>query len=124
MGVYILDRILYTRTYYHFGGDALRILRRSLFRPFAQEIAKQSVTGVSIKYTPPPANTATERWTTFIHYKDRGNNRIQYLAMDGMESAEEARWLGPLLAQWGSVPLKKGFSDGFEEADPDELPKL
>ncbi len=41
-----------------------------------------------------------------------------------MRSPEEARWLGPLLAEWAGVAVTRGFGSGFEEADEKEMPSL
>jgi len=33
-------------------------------------------------------------------------------ALDGMKTKEEAQWLGPLLAEWAKVPLKRACDRG------------
>ena len=92
LGVFIIDWAIYRRTSYHLGNDVLRISRRSLFRPFAMDIAKSDISLISSEYTP-----RYDMWKTFVHYKG-AQEKIETFAFEGAKSREEARWLSALLS--------------------------
>ena len=126
-GVYVLDIALLARTTYLLGSENFTWTRQSLFGRKSQAIARESVKAVRQHYSPPGPSApggADGDWTTFIEYQAKGMRKPGKFALYGLQTLGEARWLGPLLAQWGRVPLQRGFGPAFEEADPAELPDI
>lgn len=126
-GAHCLDTAFWARREYVLGSLGLVARRQSLYGSGATtEIPRASATAVTQRYTPPGRSSPTTSpgtWTTFLAWRRKDRHEDEF-AFDGMHSPEEARWLGPLLAKWAGVPLKRGFGAQFEEADPDELPTL
>ncbi|TWO70796.1 hypothetical protein FN976_14730 [Caenimonas sedimenti] len=126
-GVYVLDIALMARTTYVLGARTLTHARESLFQRKRTEIARDTVTAITQQYSPPgdshPAGHPGD-WTTFVVYTLPGERKVRELAIDGLNSQAEARWLGPLLAKWAEVKMKRGFGPAFEEADAAGLPDL
>lgn len=84
------------------------------------------ITGIAQQYSPPGRDSSTRNpgtWATILSYRDKMKTGCE-LAFDGMGSPEEARWLGPWVASWAGISLKRGHATAFEEADPQELAKL
>ena len=126
-GVYALDIGLTARTTYVLGARTLTHARESVFQRKRDEIARGTVTHISQQYSPPGEDAPSGdpgNWTTFVNYKLPGEKKERDLPIDGLSSEAEARWLGPLLAEWAGVKLKRGHGPAFEEADPAELPDL
>jgi hypothetical protein len=99
----------------------------SLFGDKRHEIMRADIVGIRQYYTPPKSSSpsgAKGDWTTFIAYRPTGASMEDEWPLDGDGTVDEARWLGPLLARWANVPLKRAHGTSFEEADPSELPKL
>ncbi len=123
-GVHVLGRMLWAQTEYVLSRDALTENRRSVWGSRSTTIARQRIAAITQNYTPPRKSEphgSDGTWVTFIDWSEPGA-RQHDLALDGLGTVAEKQWLGPLLAEWAQVPLKRGFSDGFEEADPAELP--
>lgn len=126
-GVYVLDIALLARTHYTLGARSLIYERKSVFQKKRVEIARDSITSLSQDYSPPGDSQPQGHpgyWTTFVGYKVPPERKERFLAIDGVKSEEEARWLGPMLVKWSGVKMKRGFASGWEEADPAELPEL
>lgn len=126
-GVHSLNIALWLRHEYLLGRYAFTARAYSLFGDKRTEIARDTITGISQYYTPPKASSPTGakgEWTTFVAYRLAGDGKPGDFALDGADTEEEARWLGPLLAEWAAVPLKRAHGAAYLEADPDELPKL
>jgi hypothetical protein len=126
-GVYVLDIALLARTTYFLGGEKFVQLRHSLFGQKSLVIPRRSVQAVTQHYSPPGPSApsgAEGDWTTFLAYQESGVKKPNEVALEGMRTPEEARWLGPLLAHWAQVPLDRGFGTEFDEADPAELPDI
>lgn len=126
-GVYSLNIALWLRHEYLLGRHALMARVYSLFGDQRQEIARPSITAIRQSYTPPNASSAAGspgNWVVFVAYHNAVTGQPDEFPLAGKHTAEEARWLGWLLSKWAGVPLKRGFGAAFDEADPDELPKL
>lgn len=126
-GIYVLDIALLAHSTCLLGRDRFVWSRKSLFGQKSHEIPRPSVKAVTQQYSPPGPSSptgATGDWTTFVVYQGKGARKPGEFALDGLKTPEEARWLGPLLAKWGGVPLERGFGPAFEEADPAELPDI
>jgi hypothetical protein len=126
-GLHCLDTALWARREYAMNSLGLVARRQSLRGSgTVAEIPRAAVTEVAQRYSPPGPSSPSASpgtWTTFLAWKGK-DGRAQELALDGMHSPDEARWLGPLLAKWSGAPLKRSHGAEFEEADPDELPGL
>jgi hypothetical protein len=126
LGVHCLDITLRAHTSYLLGKETLAVWRSALFGGTTLSIPRQSITGISHRYSPPgkssPTGTAGT-WVTAVGYRENGGTAKE-LVLDGLATREEARWLGPLFGTWAGVPLQRGFASGFQEADRDELPAL
>jgi hypothetical protein len=126
-GVYSLDAALWRRHEYLLGPSGLEARRVSLFGAKSLAIHRSSIVAINQAYSPPSASSGNKTpgdWVTFVTYRDGMSGKETDYALDGMTSAEEARWLAPLLCDWAKVPLKRGYGAAFDEADPKELPKL
>ncbi len=126
-GVYALNIALWLRHEYLLGRHALATRSFSLFGDKRHDIARSDIVGIRQYYTPPKSSApsgAKGDWTTFVAYRRPGDGQEDEWPLTGADTEAEARWLGPLLARWANVPLKRGHGAGFEEADPDELPEL
>jgi hypothetical protein len=126
-GVYVLDIALVVRTTYFLGSENFVQLRHSLFGEKSLKFPRQSLKSVTQQYSPPGPSApsgAPGDWTTFLAYQEQGGKKPREFALEGLQTPEEARWLGRLLAQWSGVPLKRGFGPAFDEADPAELPDI
>lgn len=124
-GVYVLDIALVVRTTYRLGPVVLSSSRESLFGRRSQDIPRAAVQSIQQNYSPPgdsaPAGHPGD-WTTLVTYRALADGKERVLALAGLSTPAEARWLGPLLAGWAGLPLQRGFGPAFEEADPAELP--
>jgi hypothetical protein len=126
-GVYVLDIALLARTTYLLNSVLFVWTRHSLFGDKSLEIPHGSVKAIAQHYSPPGPSSprgAPGDWTTFVSYHDSVTGKPNDFALDGLKTAEEAAWLGPLLAKWGAVRPQRGFGAAFEEADPAELPEI
>jgi hypothetical protein len=126
-GVHALNIALWLRHEYLLGGLLFAARTYSLFGNKQQEIARAEIVGIRQDYTPPDNSSPTGakgEWTTFVVYREAAGKRERALPLEGAHSEAEARWLGPLLANWAKVQLRRGHGAGFEEADPSELPRL
>jgi hypothetical protein len=126
-GVYSLNIALWLRHDYLLSRHGLSARTYSLFGDKRHEIARGEIVGIRQYYTPPKSSSASSAkgdWTTFIAYQPAGGGKENEWPIQGDDTEAEARWLGPLLARWANVPLKRGHGAGFEEADPAELPEL
>jgi hypothetical protein len=124
-GVYCLDVTLLARTEHLLGSHGLSVRRISLFGATRTDIPRRAVVAIRQHYSPPGPSAATGApgdWVTFVACRPDAQDKTGAHAMGGLHTAAEARWLGPLLADWAGVPLERGFAAGFEEADPAELP--
>lgn len=128
-GVYCLDVTQLARTDHRFSSQGLSVRRHSLFGASRTDIPRRAVAEVVQRYAPPhpdAAQPAHGDWVTFLVCRleaDSDAERSEH-AMGGLHTEAEARWLGPLLATWAGVPLRRGFAAGFEETDAAELPDL
>lgn len=126
-GAHCLNIVFLARTDYLLGGHGLIARNFSLWGSGqADEIPRASVVAVTQRYTPPGESSPTGApgtWTTFLVWQGKNGHRDEF-ALAGIGSAAEARWLGPMLAAWAGVPLKRGYGEGLDEADPEELPGL
>ncbi len=125
-GVYCLNAALWRRCEYQLGLIAFEARHYSLFGNKRLEIPRQAIEAISQAYVPPGKSAPTDaqgNWVTFVAYRDAAKGKLDEYALDGMHSKEEARWLGQILSKWAKAPLKRGFGEEFEEADPDELPE-
>jgi hypothetical protein len=125
-GVYALNIALWLRHDYLLGRYALAARTYSLFGDKRHEIARADIVGIRQYHTPPKHSSpsgATGDWTTFVAYRPAGGKEQEW-PLQGADTEAEARWLGPRLAKWANVPLKRAHGAGFEEADPAELPDL
>ncbi len=126
-GAYCLDTVFFARREYVLGSQTLATQRTSLRgRSSPTEITRSAVTAVVQRYTPPGASESRlsqGTWTTFLSWS-RIDGRNDEYAFEGMGSADEARWLAALVAQWAAVPIQRSFSEAFEEAAADDLPNL
>lgn len=123
-GVYVLDRMLWMRIEYALGDGVLGAHRVSFFGNARTDIPRSAILGIAQRYSPPHKDAPSGdpgTWTTFVEWRTPEGERRD-LAIDGLHSAEERRWLGPLLADWAQVPLTRGHAAGFEEAPASELP--
>ncbi len=124
-GVYVLDIALLARTTYVLDSGNFAWKRHSIFGDKSLDIPRQQIKRISQQYSPPgdsqpqghPGN-----WTTFVSYEAVGTGKARDLALDGLSTPQEARWLGPLLAKWSGMPIQRGFGASHDEANPDELP--
>ena len=126
-GVYVLDIALLARTTYLLGSVLFVWTRHSIFGEKSLEIPRGSVKAITQQYSPPGPSAPTGApgdWTTFVSYHDTSTGKPNDFALDGLKTPEEAVWLGPLLAGWGGVELRRGFGPAFAEADPAELPAI
>jgi hypothetical protein len=126
-GVYVLDIALLARTTYVLDSGLLAWRRHSIFGDKSLEIPRQQVKGISQQYSPPGQSQPQGHpgnWTTFVSHEVPGTGKVRDFAIDGLSTPEEARWLGPLLAQWSGMRLQRGFGASYDEADPAELPDL
>jgi hypothetical protein len=126
-GVYVLDIALLARTTYVLDSGLFAWRRYSIFGNKSLEIPRQQVRGISQQYSPPGRSQPRGHpgnWTTFVSYEVVGTKKARDLAIDGLSTPEEARWLGPVLAKWSGVRLQRGFGASYAEADPAELPDL
>ncbi len=121
-GLHCLQRTLYERHDYRLGSASLLASHRSLWSGTRSvEIPRAEIIQILQQYAPPKRGAARGdpgSWVTFVSRK--GSD----FALSGMATEAEARWLGPLFAQWAEVPLKRTQGAAFEEADPGELPSL
>lgn len=126
-GAHCLNIVFLARDDYALGGHGLIARGYSLWGSGkATEIPRAAVTGIVQRYTPPgPSSPSGDpgTWTTFVAWKGKDGKEGEF-ALAGLGSPAEARWLGPLLAKWAGVPLRRGHGAGFEEADAAELPPL
>lgn len=124
-GVYVLDVLFWRQTRYTLDEGMIDAQVRSVFLRRRTQIARAMITGVEQAYTPPKNNAARGDpgiWAVLVNYRPLEGGTGS-LAMDGLGSEEESRWLGPLLATWARVPLARGFGASVaDEADPAELP--
>jgi hypothetical protein len=124
-GVYVLDIALLARSVYELDAQMFTGRRESVFQRKRTEIPLGAIRHILQQYAPPgnssPAG-APGTWTTFVSHRALADGRERDFALDGLHSPEEARWLGPLLAGWAGVPLKRGFGPALDEADPQDLP--
>lgn len=126
-GLRCLDVALRARTDYTLGLHGLAARQQSLFGSKAVEIPRQAVASVFQQYTPPDSSAPSSSpgtWATIVSYREGKSATSKNMALDGLGTPEEARWLGPLLADWASVTLGRGFDASNDEADPAELPTL
>lgn len=126
-GVYVLDIALLARTTYVMDSGMLAFRRSSLFGDKSLEIPRQQIKGISQHYSPPGDSQPQGHpgsWATFVSHESVGSRKPTDLALDGLSTPEEARWLGPLLAQWTGIPIQRGFAASYDEADRAELPDL
>jgi hypothetical protein len=126
-GVYVLDIALLARTTYILESGLFAWRRHSLFGDKSLEIPRQQIKGLSQHYSPPGPSQPQGHpgsWTTFISYEIVGSRKPRDLAIDGLSTPEEARWLGALLTQWSGLWLQRGFAASYVEADGAELPDL
>jgi hypothetical protein len=126
-GLRCLDVALRARTDYTLGLRGLAVRQQSLFGGKAVEILRQAIASVFQRYTPPDSSAPTSSpgtWTTFVSYREGKSAKTKDLALDGLGTPDEARWLGPLLANWAGVTLGRGFDASNDEADAAELPTL
>lgn len=90
------------------------------------QVSQRAITEIAQRHSPPdPSSPAGSpgTWTTFVAWRNpRGST--EELALAGMGSPEEARWLAAILAKWSGAPVIRGYGAGFEEADRSELPDL
>jgi hypothetical protein len=124
-GIYVLDIALVVQDRYVLGSVMLAWSRASLFGRKSLEIPLAAVDAIHQQYSPPGDSAAAGDpgdWTTFVTHRALDGGKVRDFAIAGMTTPSEARWLGPLLAQWAGLPLKRGFGPAFEEADPAELP--
>ncbi len=124
-GLYCLDITLLAHTAHLLSRHGLSVRRYSLFGSTNTDIPRQAIVEISQRYSPPGPSAATGSpgdWVTFVVYRPTGDDKATEHAMGGLHTEAEARWLGPLLAEWAHVPLRRGFGAGYEEADPAELP--
>ena len=124
-GVYVLDRMLFARVEYTLGNGVFSVRRVSVFGHERTDIPRSSILGVAQHYTPPGNDAPSDdpgTWVTFVEWRTPEGERRD-LAIDGLKSVEERRWLGPLLAEWAQVPLTRGHAAAFEEAPASELPE-
>ncbi len=125
-GIHCLDISWFARTQYTFTSDGLVARRHSAWRNKSSEVIRSNITGIAQHYSPPGSNNSSRNpgtWATILSYRDKMNTGRE-LAFDGMGSPEEARWLGPWVANWAGISLKRTHASAFVEADPQELPKL
>lgn len=123
-GVYVLDRALWARTEYVLAQGVFSERQTSLFARRRTDVARSLIVEISQEYTPPgsgkPAGTPGT-WVTFVQWCEPGAE-LRSLALDGLHTQQERRWLGPLLRDWAGVPLRRGYGASAEEADPAEFP--
>lgn len=124
-GAYLLDRALWARTDYVLGNGMIAVRHVSLFGTRRLEIPRSLILGLVQQYTPPghsaPAGSEGD-WVTLVEWRTP-EGQHKGLVFDGLHTDQERRWLGPLLAEWTRMPIRRGFSASAEEADPAELPK-
>lgn len=126
-GAHCLDTVFLAKSEYLLGKFAFIACRSSMWGRKRTEIPRSAVTGVAQHYFPPDSSSATGNpgtWTTFLVSRKKTGKGSDELAFDGMRSPEEARWLGPLVAEWAGVAVRREFGSGFEEADEKEMPSL
>lgn len=126
-GAHCLDTVFLARSEYLLSHSNFIACRSSMWGKKRTEIHRSTITEVAQHYFPPGSSSpsgASGTWTTFLVYGKKIGRGIDEFPLDGQGSVEEARWLGPLLAEWAKVPLTSGFGSGFEEADEKELPSL
>lgn len=124
-GLYCLDRMLLARDEYVLASSRFSARTVSLFGGRRTDIARSAIRAVVQHYTPPPAGASSSHpgdWVTFVQWRAPHAGRDADFALAGLHSEAERNWLGPLLAAWAGVPLRRGFSASAAEADPDELP--
>lgn len=126
-GAHCLDTAFWSRQEYVLGRDGLLARRRSIRSNGARaKIPRKAIMEIAQRYSPPGPSSPTGSpgtWTTFVAWRSpRGATKE--LALVGMGSPEEARWLGSILAKWSGAPLRRGHGAGLEEADRGELPEL
>lgn len=126
-GLHCVDIAWFARSEYRFDRYELFAGRYRIWGNQRYGAPRASMVEVEQPYTPPPKNSATGSngtWATVIHYRDEKGNAGQ-LAFDGIGSIAEARWLGGCIAQWApELSFKRGYSAGFDEAAPEELPRF
>jgi hypothetical protein len=126
-GAHCLDIVFLARTEYLLRRADFIACHSSMWGKKRTEIQRSAITGVAQHYSPPGKSSPTGApgtWTTFIVSRKKVGKGIDEFPLDGQGSVEEARWLGPLLAEWAEAPITRGFGGGFEEADEKELPSL
>jgi hypothetical protein len=126
-GVYVLDIALLARTTYVLDSGNFAWRRHSIFGDKSLDIPRQQVKGISQQYLPPGYSQPQGHpgsWSTFVSYEEIGTRKARDFAMTGLSTPEEARWLGPLLADWAVVTIQRGFSAAYVEDVPVELPDL
>lgn len=123
-GAYVLDRALLARTDYVLGNGMIAVQYVSLFGARRLEIPRSLILGLVQQYTPPGQGASAANqgdWVTLVEWRTPEGQRKD-LAFEGLHTDQERRWLGPLLAEWARMPIRRGFSASAEEADPAELP--
>lgn len=123
-GAYVLDRALLARTDYVLGNGMIAVQYVSFFGARRLEIPRSLILGLVQQYTPPGQGASAANqgdWVTLVEWRTPEGQRKD-LAFEGLHTDQERRWLGPLLAEWARMPIRRGFSASAEEADPAELP--
>ena len=126
-GAHCLDIVFLARSEYLLRRSDFVAGRSSIWGKKRTEIKRSNITAVAQRYSPPESSSSTGApgtWTTFLVSRKKVGKGSDEFPIDGQGSVEEARWLGPLLAEWAGVPSTRGFGSEFEEADEKELPSL
>lgn len=59
---------------------------------------------------------------TFVEWH-KPDGTASYLALDGLNTSQERRWLARVLKNWSGLPVGRGYPASAEEADPAEFPQ-
>ena len=127
LGVHCLDITLRAHTEILIGRHSLSIRRHALFGASVTDIPRRDIVEIAQQYSPPATNAgliSPGEWVTIVAFQQTTGGQATEQAIDGLHTSEEARWLGPLLANWAEVPLRRGFGAGLEEAEGENMPNL
>lgn len=117
-GVRVPDRMLFATTRYRLGEYRLFATVNSLFKRSSIEIARRQILQILRLYTPPETVKDEGTYRTIVIYRMPNAGRGE-LASEGI-TEQEAERIGPMIAEWANVPMRRDFAAGYEEALLDE----
>jgi hypothetical protein len=116
-GLYVVFRLLGSTTYL-LAPDAMRVTSGFLRPRVKFEVERSHIRGVEQNYTPPKEAAVDGTWKVLLSYADL-KGKTREFSFEGW-TAEEARWLAPIVSEWANVRFKSEMSAEFEEASDEE----